>query len=48
MENVKDQLDVVATYNMQSFNQCFSKDLGPQVSVNAYRKHLQKIEDQVT
>ena len=48
MENPKEQLDVPLWltqefdyYNMQYFNQYFSKHFRPSVSVNAYRKHLQ-------
>ena len=47
-ENLKDQLDVLLWlnqefdhYNMQYFNQYFSKHLRSSVSVNAYRKDLE-------
>ena len=47
MENLKDQLDVLLWlnqkfdhYNMQYFNQYFSKHFKPSISVNAYRKDL--------
>ena len=55
MENLKEQPDVLLWLNhefdhcnMQYFNQYFSKHFRPSVSVNAYRKDLQKNKDYVT